>query len=339
MSCAALVAFCGLCHKSVAMLAADFSDSNGDAEAAPTTDAYSARRACAPDYDGDASAGRVLRLALEEGATMAAINARALLGADAPDATHQLRVGLRRLRAALWAGRRLGAAQEMRALGARARDLGRAVSRARALDALIVDTLPRLEPAACAVLGDEAPLLALRKRLDRAAARERKMLRKPPILLEAAALALDLSAAARRLDAPGASKDIGRPAKRWARKTLDRARRGVLRHPQMFDAMSIEERHELRKDAKRLRYALDAFRPLFSEAESAPMRRAVRRLGNALGSLNDAAEVAHLRAYAPERKYEAAIAALLTAAEAEAEADAPKAAERWTVLQAAPRFW
>ncbi len=317
-------------------------DSTSAAEATLETahpPSTAARRARPPAYDGDAEAGLVLRLALEEGAEMVAMNARALLEEDGPDPLHQLRVGLRRARSSLWAGRLLFEPETMRALGARARDLGRAISGARSLDVLRIDTLPRLHPAAAEALGDEKPLKALTTRIGRAAAKQHRAARAPETLLGAATLALDMTAAARRVDAAAAPKAARRPASRWASKALAKAARRVFRHPSAFEAMSIEERHELRKDAKRLRYALDAFRPLFPEEAIDPMRRSVRRLGNALGSLNDAAEVALLTEHAPEPRYAETIVALVAAADAEAEADVPKATERWRALQETPRFW
>ncbi|MCI4665059.1 MAG: CHAD domain-containing protein [Neomegalonema sp.] len=270
---------------------------------------------------------------------MIVANLRAAIGSDEPEGPHQMRVGLRRGRATLWAGRRLLDAEAMRALGDRARDIGRLVGEVRTLDVLRFETLPKLQAAAVDAIGDEKPLRRLEARLARAAVKPRQILASEKTVLDAALLSFDFDAAARFAIGPTAPKAARRGAIGWARKSIARAAKRVFAHDETFEAMSVESRHELRKDAKRLRYALDGFRPLFPGGALEDSYRAVRRLGNALGSLNDAADVARLREFAPEKAHAAAVEAVISAADAIAMADAPKAAERWRALRDAPRFW
>ena len=297
------------------------------------------RKAQRPDYRAGASAGLVLQRALEDGAAMIAANAHFVAQSDSPAGPHQLRVGLRRARSTLWAGRRLLEPDALRALGDRARELGRVVGEVRMLDVFRFEMLPRFEHAVREELGDADIMTKLARRVARTAETARKELSTPEALLKAATLSCDLLTAARFATSTAAPKAARKLGRGWARKVLKAAARRVFAHPSAFEAMSIERRHELRKDVKRLRYALEGFRPLFAAEAFEPTHRAVRRLSNALGSLNDSADVTLLRTIAPDTRFEPAVEATIAAAEALAAADAPRAAERWRVLQDADRFW
>ena len=56
-----------------------------------------------------------------------------------------------------------------------------------------------------------------------------------------------------------------------------------------FADLSVERRHGLRIELKKLRYAVDFFAKLFSGKAARPYRRALARLQDHLGHLNDVA--------------------------------------------------
>ena len=207
------------------------------------------------------------------------------------------------------------------------------------MDVLRLEMLPQFEPEVTAALGNPKAMQSLIQRTGRQAAKRRKALRAPEIMLDAARLSCDLLALAHYATSDEAPKCARRGARRWAKAALRKAADRVFAHPAAFEDMSIERRHQLRKDSKRLRYTLEGFQPLFDPDVYAPAHRAARRLCNALGSLNDEAEVAKLRDLAPESRYQPVVEATIAAAEALSRADEPKAAERWRALQKVARFW
>jgi CHAD domain-containing protein len=84
-----------------------------------------------------------------------------------------------------------------------------------------------------------------------------------------------------------------RPASEFASEALNRARKKLKKHGKDLSGVDDEHRHEARKDAKKLRYAAEFFRSLFSDNRG--IRRyerfvgAMEALQDELGALNDLA--------------------------------------------------
>jgi CHAD domain-containing protein len=218
---------------------------------------------------------------------------RVLTAKDAED-LHQLRVSLRRLRAALAIGRE---AVDLPAAGDPASliRLGKALGRLRDLDVAIA----AIEPLVVVAKGDEAVLLGtvrseLRRmrrmtrrtirralasdQVDRTTRAMRKWVRDPRFCpfafrpLTAAATALLLPAETRVRHHPG-----------WA-----------IRTPAgRFSAAQDEILHDLRKRAKDLRYRVEILtRP--DPAAAAPVLATLRQLQDVLGAVHDVATARHL---------------------------------------------
>ncbi len=83
------------------------------------------------------------------------------------------------------------------------------------------------------------------------------------------------------------------PAKEFASKALGKARKKLKKHGQDLAGIDDEHRHEARKDAKKLRYAAEFFRSLYSDEKSARRYKrfvgAMESLQDELGALNDLA--------------------------------------------------
>lgn len=205
------------------------------------------------------------------------LNEDLLLRGQDPDALHQARVALRRLRSALSIFRRVVADNRFEHLRGELRWLAATLGEARDLDVLIErigrrDALGEARAAAYARVGEAlGSVRALTLMLD---------------------LAEWLAVGAWRT-APADPAAVARPARDFARDTLDRLRRRLGKRGRGLRKMGDEARHEVRIDAKKLRYAAEFFAPLFPGPKRE--RRARRFIGAMqevqahLGDLNDIA--------------------------------------------------
>ena len=78
-----------------------------------------------------------------------------------------------------------------------------------------------------------------------------------------------------------------RPIKKVARKVLRKAWKKSAKYGAEIDRLNGEQRHQMRKALKKLRYQAEFFAPLFSAAESEAFIRQLRALQDVFGYLND----------------------------------------------------
>lgn len=220
------------------------------------------------------------------------VSARALIEGRRPEALHQTRMALRRLRSLLSAFRPVLADEGYDAVKSDLKALAGDLNEARDLDVFAHEVF---QPAALAASTDERQGLAglgtaLHLRLaaayDAAIAaidsdRRRRVILDTAAWVETGAWAVS--------DEPGRRRARGQPADAFARETLDSLRRKLKRDGARLARLDSQERHHVRIRAKKLRYAADAFAPLFPDR---PKRRkaffkALKRLQTALGELND----------------------------------------------------
>lgn len=233
------------------------------------------------------------------------------------EALHQTRVGLRRLRSALTIAKPLLGADGAD-LKADLRALATELGTARDLDVLL----------------ERAPPGEARDRIrdEREAAHDRvaQMLasdRARDVMLDLVAW---LDCGAWRSD-PATEGARSAPARDFAAGALRRFRRKIKADGRHLARLPDAQRHEVRKDAKKLRYAADFFIPLFGRPKR--QRRflsALEALQEHLGALNDLATEPTLlaRLGLPVPPTEERRAALLPAAE-----------EAWETLVAARSYW
>lgn len=247
------------------------------------------RRADAPDYPKDASAGvaasAILRSTLEqiEG------NADGVATADDPEWIHQMRVGLRRLRSALALLRPLAGDAELRAVATEARWIADLLGTARDLDVFASETLPPLAAAAGAAAEALAPLAEdVRRRIAQARAEASAAVRSPRfqrLLLALGALAASVAGLG------------GAPSARgFAQDALGRRHKQLVRAGAALADGSPDERHRARIAAKKLRYAAEFFAASFPGPRGEAYRLALAGLQDVLGRLNDASSAAVLAA-------------------------------------------
>ncbi|HEX2485947.1 MAG TPA: CHAD domain-containing protein [Myxococcota bacterium] len=207
-----------------------------------------------------------------------------------PEGVHQLRVALRRTRAALALFRDVLPADQVRPFKAELGWLADRLGPARDLDVFLSETL---EPLAARAPGDPGLKRlrdAARELRDEAYAAVREAVDAP----RASALALALGGwMAARGWREGASAEalaaLAAPARGAATELLERRHRKARRLGRDLPERSVEERHQLRIELKKLRYAGEFLRALFPEARVERTLKQLSRLQDTLGHLNDVA--------------------------------------------------
>lgn len=294
----------------------------------------------------DASVGEAFRLIALACLRQLRLNEEVFLAHRPPEALHQIRVSIRRLRSAFSLFKPvLEGDPRAAALSEEIKRVTEPFGPARNLDVFLATTLP----AEMERRPDEPGLTALRARLEaehaRVYARVFSVLEAP----EWRVLLLDLLAwietgAWRALPAANA------PAQDFAAETLDRFRRRVKKRGRHLDHLDPEERHRVRIAAKKLRYGAEFFAALYSGKKAGKRHKtfvsALSDLQDHLGALNDLATAHHVMASLADPEGapadgQTAFAAGLTAADNEAQADAllAKAAEAHADLVDVKPFW
>lgn len=237
---------------------------------------------------------------LREALDQVAANVPGALAGKDPEYLHQLRVGMRRLRAALHLFGGTMRPADVRALRKRLRRLGRVAGPARDWDVYSRRLPQNLRPAA-------------ERRRRAAYARLRRVLRAPQPWLTPRGLA-----------------GPGQPLPDYARTALSRADRKALKKGERVDWSRPGRRHALRIRLRRLRYACEFLRGAFPDRDAEPLIRSLKHLQDVLGELNDLEVARHLSeslsGKAPRRSARSArLVAQLPAA--------------WGEFAGAERFW
>ena len=229
-------------------------------------------------------------------------NQHGMLESSDPEYLHQTRVALRRLRSVFGTFTALFPAHALAPLSEETRWLARMLGPARDWDVFNDETLPPVIAryaghAGIAAMARSAARLRLaanrRARRALASARGQELLR---------ALGDWLNAGA-RFEAPdratgAAGGEAQRPATDFAGEVLEAGFKRVAKRGRHLDGLVPRELHRLRIAAKKLRYAVEFFAPLYDGARAGAYRAALVRLQDALGSYNDAVTVKQLAARA-----------------------------------------
>jgi len=205
-----------------------------------------------------------------------------------PEALHQMRIGLRRLRAGMALFADVLAGEELDAIRDKLKWITQELGPARDLDVLAADVLEPLRAAH----PDDAELAAVhREFVERRAAAYTRAIdavssdRFRKTLLDVAAWI--------ETGAWGAEEQPQTPVVTYATRALNRLRRKVKKRGHNLRDLSVAERHKLRIAAKRLRYATEFFAATFTGKKSAKRREeslaALKTLQDSLGVLNDIA--------------------------------------------------
>jgi triphosphatase len=237
---------------------------------------------------GISAAGAFRRIAL--GCLAQAVgNAELLAAVRRPEGVHQMRVGLRRLRAAIKAFEPMLGDNQRDGVEAELKWLATELDAARDLDVFIHGVF---RPAARET--DDSALAALGRQLVEAQTRAYDRAqnavnsdRYGVLTLETAAW-IEVGDWSRSPD-PVSSALRAQPAAIFAAGALDRLRKVVRRRGSRFEKLDPVSRHKLRIRAKRLRYATEFFAPLFPDGGKKKRKfiKTLKDMQDCLGALND----------------------------------------------------
>lgn len=244
--------------------------------------------ALAPTQTTEEAAREVLRECFDQIAT----NINVVRVADDPEGPHQLRIGLRRLRSALSIFGDALACPELDRLAAEARWLGQEVGLLRDADVALIDIV---RPEATRH-GDEPGFAILADALETHAAALRAILRKNLVGRRAQAFVLDLAAF---IETRGwlmpeditQTARLAQPIEVSASQALDRRWTRTRARARKIAKLSVEQRHALRKELKKLRYTVEFLGPLFPAKHVTPFLQHLKSLQDVFGDLNDASMV------------------------------------------------
>ena len=224
-------------------------------------------------------------------------NEAAVLTAQ-PEAVHQMRVALRRLRSAVSSLKAVLPEEQRLRVADELRWLARSLGRARNLDVFASELLP----AARAGLSEEPGWDDLAARLDGlrrdAYAQIKEMLLSERYTATMLRLLRWFESGEWREHQDLAGADlIDAPIGNIAPHLLDRLRRRVQKRSKRFRRLTAPERHRLRIAAKKLRYTLELFGGIACGPNSPAFVHRLKQLQDGLGYANDI-RVAHQ--FAPE---------------------------------------
>lgn len=270
-------------------------------------------------------------------------NAEILATRRKTEALHQMRVGLRRFRAALTVFRDMLQGPDLAVAKKETKWLADQLDQARDLDVFIAETF---QPAfvadkhrsGYAELG--AHLLKAQSAAYQRAIAAIESPRYAHFLLKTAAwLEIGDWLTTRQ---PMIRSQRERPADDLAREQLDRLRRKVVNAPKKLQKLDEAERHKLRIQAKKLRYAGSFFAEAFPGRKKQQRRfsKELARLQDALGELQDVVVARDLAGdLVREKSPQAGLAAGLMVGARECEADIDPANTALGRLRRMKRFW
>lgn len=275
-------------------------------------------------------------------------NEPVVLNTDHPEGVHQLRVGVRRLRAVVGAFHKVVDQAALDFLREELRWLQQRLGPAREWDVFIHETIDPLQ----ARMPDQSSLAALRKAAlaarDRGyrQARETLMAGRYTALMLQLALWLDKGSWMPPADG-GESDPRAWSVPNFAAQVLEKRDRKLRKLAGKHRRLREEELHRVRILAKQMRYSTEFFRSLFPVRPVKRQLEALEEIQDALGSLNDAVVGSQLLKDLHDNAGSAAAARRIGAATALVEGwqaacierDLKNFGESWTHYRRGKRYW
>jgi triphosphatase len=303
------------------------------------------RNAEAVPLGRDLIAEQAARAMLRECLDQIATNMTVVRGLDDAEGPHQLRVGLRRLRSVFSVYKAVLKSPELERIGDEAQWMGQEVGRLRDIDVVGHDIVRR----EAELHQDEPGLDALATALWGRGVGMRNTLGGLLVGARAQKFLIDL---ARFVETRGwlVAEDfdqtmrLAQPVGDLADESLGRLWKKVCKSAKGLETLDVHERHALRKDLKKLRYAIDFFGAIYPAKRVDPFLRRVKKLQEVFGDLNDAATVRAMltSADAPlagDVAGQRAIGWAIGATQARAEFGWANAKALWQRLEETRPFW
>ncbi len=272
-------------------------------------------------------------------------NIDAVLHLSAAEGPHQLRIGLRRLRSSLQVFKSAVGSPIATHLGQEAKWLGQQVGQLRDLDVVLHELVLPAGKAS----SNEPGFALLASMLEEECSRVRDDLRMCLKSNRVQAFLFDLM---RFIETRGWLKPedesqldkLAAPVRQLAAAALNKQWTKVRKRARHLRKLSIEERHELRKELKKLRYAVEFVRPLYSAKKLKPFLIHLKKLQQLFGDLNDAAMVRNRLlqgtiAETDTKHVQRAIGWIVGASSTRAEIGWEHAQELWKSLKNTSEFW
>ena len=206
-----------------------------------------------------------------------------------PEFVHQARVALRRMRSALRMFEEAVDAERTRTWRAALAGIAGALGVARDWEVFATESLPHVLEA----FGDDKVRRQMARKARRRRRIEREAARTAFLSPEYAKVVLDL-ARWLSVDAASPALDPVAPLTAMALKVIRKRHKRLLADAARIRSLSVEERHRVRIDAKRLRYSVDALASLFKPKRVQRYVDVLGALQDALGNANDAATASRL---------------------------------------------
>ena len=260
-----------------------------------------------------------------------------------PEAIHQMRVGLRRLQAAIACFKDLlGDAQSGR-IQSECRWLRERLGPARDLDVLVRQGLAPFKTGAAR----RRELAGLRRRLETQRRAELSLagdaVRSERYRRFVLAVALWLAGGGWSTRRGPAAALRAQPVVEFARQVLDHRARKLRKGVRRLDRLSDDRRHAVRIAAKKLRYGSEFFASLFSQPRRDAQRRrylaVLKTLQDGLGRLNDLAVQGRIARALPPREAAAALELLAERGAVDLAPLLAAAVQAAARLERAPEFW
>ena len=210
-----------------------------------------------------------------------------------PEYVHQCRVAIRRLRSAFSFFSPVLAKAFTDIYAPRWKVLAASLGGARDWDVFLSETLAPMEDA----FPDDPDLAVLRKKGEAARFRAQESAASALSEEEYSRLLLAFSAALFRVEPPTIAISDNDAASGLAKFVSQRLKKRVARIRRLsrgHRAMSVECRHSLRIEFKKLRYAFEFFAPIFPEKRTVDYQAVLSRIQDRLGALNDLATAVRL---------------------------------------------
>ncbi len=232
-----------------------------------------------------------LAAALTEGAARMAALQAPLVDLRRPEAVHQMRVELRRLRAIERVFRRYLRSSEIAGLAARAKLIAATLGPARDWDVFLAETVPAIDADYAA---DTLKGLKVRSEILRAQAWARAVAAITDSAF--ARFLIDVTeAGALQAWRKDARAGLARPVREVAPRILDRSlKKAVKTAAAVKGVEDLAARHPLRIALKKLRYPVQLFGRLYPKAARKDYMAALSALQDAFGAINDAVTAQHL---------------------------------------------
>ena len=294
-------------------------------------------RAAHPTLRGDETCAGRYRSSSSPPGNQIIANRRAVLETDDPEGAHQLRIGLRRLRSALRAFRPLDDTSALRELDGHAQELAGTVGRLRDADVLIADIYAQV----ASQMKGEPGFAELRQSLVAHRMKARDEVRQALSGEQWSKLQLYLVLWPRTI---AENIALQTPVRDFAASALRKGWKKVAKLGGAIEALSLEQRHEMRKALKTFRYTVEFFGSLYAKNKVARCVKELRELQEVFGYINDVASARKLNAIAHEycagdQAVQRAAGYVLGWHDAQATYRWAAAPKEWVRLKERSRFW